>query len=170
MSLANTVPHMGGEIDPRKFRNVLGQFCTGLTVVTSMTDGAPTGFTCQSFSSLSLDPPLVVLCPSKSSTTWPRIRNSGRFCVNILADHHETLSDKFSVSGGDKFTDIEFGSSPSGSPLLPDALAWLDCSVHAEYDGGDHSIVVGRVHALDAVSDSRPLLFHRGRYARTAEQ
>ncbi|WP_416985987.1 flavin reductase family protein [Streptomyces sp. T028] len=157
-------------MDTKKFRRVLGHFCTGLTVVTSTTDAGPVGFTCQSFSSLSLDPPLIVLCPAKSSTTWPEIRRSGRFCVNILADHQETLSSRFAVSGGAKFAGVEFGASPNGSPLLPDALAWLDCTLNAEYDGGDHSIAIGRVHDLDAAPGARPLLFHRGQYARAVER
>lgn len=156
-------------IDAHEFRAVLSNFCTGLTVVTAMTDPGPVGFTCQSFSSLSVDPPLVLFCPSNTSTTWPRIREAGQFCVNILAAHHEHVSARFAKSGADKFQDIEFGLSPNGSPLLPRAVAWIDCRLHAEHEGGDHVIAVGAVHDLAATEELQPLLFHRSRYARVVE-
>jgi flavin reductase (DIM6/NTAB) family NADH-FMN oxidoreductase RutF len=155
-------------LDTTEFRTVLGNFASGLTIITAMTGEGPVGFTCQSFTSLSLDPPLVLFCPSKTSTTWPRIRIVGRFCVNVLATDHESLSSQFSRSGTDKFEGVEFDRSPNGSPLLPGAVAWIDCVLQVEHEGGDHAIAVAAVEDLAADTDSSPLLFHRGRYAKVS--
>jgi 3-hydroxy-9,10-secoandrosta-1,3,5(10)-triene-9,17-dione monooxygenase reductase component len=156
------------ELGPADFRLVLGNFATGLTIVTAMTDVGPVGFTCQSFASLSLDPPLVLFCPSNTSTTWPRIRTAGRFCVNVLATDHQSLSARFSQSGSDKFAGVQFDLSPNGSPLLPGAVAWIDCMLQTEHQGGDHVIAVAAVENLAADPESSPLLFHRGRYAKVS--
>lgn len=155
------------DIDEGLFRRVVGSFASGLTIVTATTEEGPAGFTCQSFSSLSLNPALVLFCPNRSSTTWPRIREVGKFCVNVLSCHHEDLSRKFAKSGSDKFSDVSFTASPNGSPCFTKTLAWLDCQIHAEYDGGDHTIVVGAVSDL-AISSAAlaPLLFHGGQYLR----
>ena len=151
--------------DQDAFRSVLGHFCTGLTVITTMDGGEPVGFTCQSFSSLSLDPPLITFSPAHTSTTWPRIREIGQFCVNILAEHHEGLSTQMSKPGTGKFRGVSWQPSGNGCPRLEDAAAWIDCTLDAEHDGGDHTIVVGRVQDLGSTPHHRPLLFFRGRYA-----
>ncbi|MGW3031034.1 flavin reductase family protein [Streptomyces sp. NPDC001178] len=158
-------------VDPTEFRRVLGTFATGVTVVTAhATDGesTPAGFACQSFSSLSLDPPLVAFMVGRTSTTWPRIARTGVFCVNVLGAHQGDLCRAFAVSGADKFTGVAYDAAPvSGSPRLTGAAAWIDCTIHAVHTGGDHLIVVGRVEALGtgAASDE-PLIFHRGRFGR----
>ncbi|HEV7712934.1 MAG TPA: flavin reductase family protein [Asanoa sp.] len=144
-------------------REVLGHFPSGVTVVTGIDGGGPAGFACQSFHALSLDPPLVCFCVGRSSTTWPRIRASGRFAVNILGAGHEQLSRTFARSGGDKFDGVDWSPSPLGSPLLDEAVAWVDCRIGAVYDGGDHEIVVGAVTALEAIG-GEPLVFFRGEY------
>jgi flavin reductase (DIM6/NTAB) family NADH-FMN oxidoreductase RutF len=144
-------------------REVLGHFPSGVTVVTGIDGGGPAGFACQSFHALSLDPPLVCFCVGRSSTTWPRIRASGRFAVNILGAGHEQLSRTFARSGGDKFDGVDWSPSPLGSPLLDEAVAWVDCRINAVYDGGDHEIVVGAVTALEAIGGD-PLVFFRGEY------
>ncbi|MBM7806543.1 flavin reductase (DIM6/NTAB) family NADH-FMN oxidoreductase RutF [Geodermatophilus bullaregiensis] len=154
----------GGTVDPQVMRDVLGHFASGVTVVTASTGEGPIGFTCQSFSSLSLDPPLVALAPSRTSSTWPRLRAIGRFCVNVLAEDQSGLSAAFARSGTDKFAGVAWQPSPHGSPVLEDVVAWIDCTLWAEYDGGDHTIVAARVLDLGADPDRRPLLFHRGRY------
>jgi 3-hydroxy-9,10-secoandrosta-1,3,5(10)-triene-9,17-dione monooxygenase reductase component len=151
-------------VDPRRMREVLGHFVSGVTVVTALTDDGPLGFTCQSFSSLSLDPPLVVFAPGRSSRTWPRLRALGRFCVNVLAEGQDELSRNFARSGVDKFAGVHWTPSRCGSPVLDDVVAWIDAELWAEYDGGDHTIVAARVLALDAVPQRRPLLYHRGSY------
>ncbi|SDD35073.1 NADH-FMN oxidoreductase RutF, flavin reductase (DIM6/NTAB) family [Geodermatophilus telluris] len=151
-------------IDPGVMRDVLGHFASGVTVVTADTDDGPIGFTCQSFSSLSLDPPLVALAPARTSRTWPRLRELGRFCVNVLAEDQAGLSSAFARSGVDKFAGVSWRPSRQGSPVLDGVVAWLDCTLWAEYDGGDHTIVAARVLDLAADPGRRPLLFHRGRY------
>jgi 3-hydroxy-9,10-secoandrosta-1,3,5(10)-triene-9,17-dione monooxygenase reductase component len=161
-------PHTS--VSPMQMRDVLGHFASGVTVVTGIDPdlaAAPVGFACQSFHALSLEPPLVCLCVGKSSTTWPRIRASGRFAVNILGADHESVSRTFAVSGADKFAGVEWSPSPLGSPLLDAAMGWLDCIVEDIHDGGDHDIVVGRVNGL-AARGSDPLLFFRGAYRRLA--
>jgi 3-hydroxy-9,10-secoandrosta-1,3,5(10)-triene-9,17-dione monooxygenase reductase component len=151
-------------VDPARMRDVLGHFASGVTVVTALTGSGPIGFTCQSFSSLSLEPPLVVFAPARTSRTWPGLREIGRFCVNVLADDQTALSRSFARSGVDKFADVPWTASPHGNPVLRDVVAWIDCVLWAEYDGGDHTIAVGRVLDLGADPSRRPLLFHRGTY------
>src|SRR5215217_487162 len=139
-------------------------FRSGVTVVTALTADGPAGFTCQSFSSLSLDPPLVAFAPARTSRTWPALRAIGRFCVNVLAEGQDEVSQNFARSGTDKFAGVRWSPSAHGSPVLDDVVAWIDGELWAEYDGGDHSIVVARVLDLGADPDRRPLLFHRGSY------
>jgi flavin reductase (DIM6/NTAB) family NADH-FMN oxidoreductase RutF len=151
-------------VDPGVMREVLGHFASGVTVVTARTADGPIGFTCQSFSSLSLDPPLVAFAPSRASRTWPRLREIGRFCVNVLAEGQDDVSQNFARSGDDKFGGVRWTPSAHGSPVLEDVVAWIDGELWAEYDGGDHTIVVARVLDLGAHPDRRPLLYHRGSY------
>ncbi|GAB2577184.1 flavin reductase family protein [Streptomyces capparidis] len=153
--------------EPREFRRVLGRFASGVTVVAAAGEDGPAGFACQSFTSLSLDPPLVAFAVGRSSTTWPRIARAGAFCVNVLAADQGGLCRAFAVSGGDKFAGVEWSPAPAtGSPLLAGVLAWVDCAVHAVHTGGDHLIVVGRVRALGTPPDDsgEPLLFFQGRF------
>jgi 3-hydroxy-9,10-secoandrosta-1,3,5(10)-triene-9,17-dione monooxygenase reductase component len=156
-------------VDQAEFRRVLGSFATGVTVITAppaADEEAPAGFACQSFSSLSLDPPLVAFMVGRTSTTWPRIARAGVFCVNVLAADQGELCRAFAVSGADKFAGVAYDPAPvSGSPRLAGTLAWVDCTIHAVHTGGDHLIVVGRVDALGAGDgDEAPLLFHKGRF------
>jgi flavin reductase (DIM6/NTAB) family NADH-FMN oxidoreductase RutF len=161
-------------VDQTEFRRVLGNFATGVTVVTApAADGedGPAGFACQSFSSLSLDPPLVAFMVGRTSTTWPRIARAGVFCVNVLGAHQDTLCRAFGVSGADKFTGVAYDAAPvSGSPRLAGAAAWIDCTIHAVHTGGDHLIVVGRVDALGTgeAAPDEPLIFHRGRFGKVS--
>ncbi|MEU1478175.1 flavin reductase family protein [Streptomyces sp. NPDC005760] len=151
-------------VDPAEFRRVLGNFATGVTVITAP-GTPPAGFACQSFSSLSLDPPLVAFMVGRTSATWPRIAQAGVFCVNVLSADQGELCRAFAVSGADKFAGVAHDPAPaSGSPRLAGTLAWIDCTIHAVHTGGDHLIVVGRVDALGAGGDDAPLLFHRGRF------
>ncbi|MFG2603990.1 flavin reductase family protein [Streptomyces sp. NPDC048514] len=157
-------------VDQSEFRRVLGAFPTGVTVITAGPAGAadpPAGFACQSFSSLSLVPPLVCFMVGRTSATWPRIARAGAFCVNVLSAGQGDLCRAFAVSGADKFAGVAYDPAPvSGSPRLAGVAAWIDCTVHAVHTGGDHLIVVGRVDALGAAGTGEPLLFHRGRFAR----
>ena len=154
-------------VDAARFRQVLGHFATGVTIVTAIDGGEPVGMTAQSFTSVSLDPPLVAFFPGKSSTSYPRIKSAGQFCVNMLAEDQEALCRTFAVSGGDKFEGVGFKpSAGTGSPVLADALAWVDCRIEAEHDAGDHVIVVGRVLDLEVAREAKPLLFYRGGFGR----
>ncbi|MFF0478327.1 flavin reductase family protein [Streptomyces sp. NPDC004284] len=155
-------------VDPGEFRRVLGHFASGVTVMTALDADGPTGFACQSFASLSLDPPLVVFMVARTSTTWPRIAAAGTFCVNILGADQGGLCRSFAVSGADKFAGVEWVPAPvTGSPRLAGAPAWVDCTITAVHTGGDHLIVVGRVESLGAEDgEGEPLLFHRGRFGR----
>ena len=157
-------PEVPRIVDPQAMREVLGHFASGVTVVTAVTADGPAGFTCQSFSSLSLDPPLVAFAPARTSQTWPALQSIGRFCVNVLAEGQGAVSQNFARSGVDKFAGVPWSPSAHGSPVLDGVVAWIDGELWAEYDGGDHSIVVARVLDLGADPDRRPLLFHRGAY------
>ncbi|ANP55711.1 flavin reductase (DIM6/NTAB) family NADH-FMN oxidoreductase RutF [Streptomyces griseochromogenes] len=160
-------------LDHAEFRRVLGNFATGVTVVTappSEGSASPAGFACQSFSSLSLDPPLICFMVGRTSTTWPRIARAGVFCVNVLAAGQGELCRAFAVSGADKFAGVAYDAAPvSGAPRLAGAVAWIDCTIHAVHTGGDHLIVVGRVDALGAEGPGEPLLFHRGRFGQLGD-
>jgi 3-hydroxy-9,10-secoandrosta-1,3,5(10)-triene-9,17-dione monooxygenase reductase component len=151
-------------IDPELFRSVLGNFASGVTIVTAMDDGEPVGLTAQSFTSLSLDPPLVMFCPKITSTSWPRIEHARHFAANILAEGQDALGIQFARSGGDKFADVEWTPGPTGAPLLGGVLAHIDCTIEAVHPGGDHQIVIGRVLHLAAESDKKPLVYFRSAF------
>ncbi len=158
-----------GDRDPadlsRTFRDVLGRFASGITVVTSLADDGPAGFACQSFASLSLDPPLVLFCVAKTSTSWPRIRATGRFAVNILAADQRDECRAFAVPGGDKFAGTAWSRSVHGTAHLDGALAVVDCLIDDVHEAGDHHVVIGAVRDLRDHRDHPPLLYFRGAYA-----
>ncbi|MCW2992089.1 MAG: monooxygenase, partial [Solirubrobacterales bacterium] len=137
------------EITGEAFRHVLGHLPTGVTVITAYAADGPTGMAANSVTSVSLDPPLVLFCPAKASTTWPAIRESGRFCINIMAGHHEEATRQFALKGADRFTGVAYSDRPCG-PALDDAVAWIECTMRDEHDAGDHTIVVGSVSAIEA--------------------
>ncbi|MGG2460821.1 flavin reductase family protein [Streptomyces sp. RGM 3693] len=156
--------------DDAAMRETLGRFCTGVAVITaSQPDGRPVGMAVQSFSSVSLDPPLVCFCPAGTSTTWPKINAAGRFAVNVLAADQQELCRQFAVTGGDKFAGVDWRSGINGAPLLTAALATLECEVADVLPGGDHLIVLGRVTALtppERLRETDPLLYFRRTYGR----
>jgi 3-hydroxy-9,10-secoandrosta-1,3,5(10)-triene-9,17-dione monooxygenase reductase component len=156
------------EIDPMLFRKVMGHYPTGVTVVASLVDGRPFGLAIGSFFSVSLDPPLVGFCVARTSTSWPRIEASGVFGISVLAeDQHET-SGRFASKVEDKFEGEKWEpSGVTGSPVISNALAHIDCTLHSVLEGGDHVIVLGQVRSLDVQRDDvGPLLFFRGAYGR----
>lgn len=156
--------------DPARFRQVLGHFCTGVTVITTADADGPAGFACQSFAALSLDPPLVLFCPARSSATWPRIERAGHFCANVLASDQHELARVFGTPGTDRFAGLGWSPSPAGAPILDEALTWVGCTVETSLEAGDHLVVTGRVTELGACRAGQPLLFYRGRFAETAPQ
>jgi flavin reductase (DIM6/NTAB) family NADH-FMN oxidoreductase RutF len=167
---ARTVATDDGQIDGRRFRDVLGRFATGVVAITGIAPdtGTPTGLAANSFTSVSLDPPLVAFCVAHTSSTWPRLRPADRLCVNILSEPQLDVCRKLAAKGGDKFADLDWTTSPGGAPVLKDALAWIECTVEDEHLAGDHLIVVSRVHHLDTHNDGPPLLFYQGTYGRFA--
>lgn len=152
-------------IDQATYRQVLGHFPTGVTVIAGMDGDEPVGLAVGSFFSLSLDPALVGFCVDRSSGSWARMVDSGSFCVNVLGDDQEDVCRVFATSGEDKFTGVGWKPAESGSPLIDGVLAWIDCEIDAVHDGGDHEIVVGRVLGLDVGGEGGPLIFYRGGYA-----
>lgn len=159
-------PRGARNLDIGRFREVLGHFASGVTVVTGIDGDEPVGFTCQAFASLSLDPPLVVVAPGKSSTSWPRIAKMGKFCVNILAEGQEALCRDFAASGGDKFAGVGWHPGATGSPILDDVLAWVECTLAGVHDAGDHELVLGEVHEMGVDPRRTPLLYYRGGFGR----
>ncbi|WP_411130335.1 flavin reductase family protein [Streptomyces sp. x-19] len=153
-------------IEPTTFRDVLGRFASGITMVATLdADGAPAGLACQSFASLSLDPPLILLCIGKHSTSWPRIAAAGRFAVSVLAEEHRAACASLAASGTDKFAGLSWRPGPHGTVHLDGALATVDCALDAVHEAGDHLLVTGRVLDLAARDDGAPLLYFRGGYA-----
>ncbi|MEU7604278.1 flavin reductase family protein [Streptomyces sp. NPDC040724] len=153
-------------IDPRAFREVLGTFASGITVVAAAgEDGRPAGLACQSFASLSLDPPLVLLCVGRSSSSWPAVRAAGRFGVSILAEEQRAVCEALGRRGGEKFEGVGWEASQHGAVHITGALATLDCALDTVHEAGDHYLVTARVLALAARDDGSPLLYFRSDYA-----
>lgn len=155
-------------LDPMKFRQVLGHFPTGVTVITATTaDGTPVGFTIGSFTSVSLDPPLVGFLPMVNSERWAAINASGSFCVNVLGVHQADLCWQFAKSSiTEPFEGVAWHPSAiTGSPVLDGSIAWIDCAIEGVVDAGDHHFVLGRVLELEHTepeSEPNPLLFFKG--------
>lgn len=145
--------------DVPEFKRAMAKFATGVSIVAGLEDDRPVGFTCQSFVSLSLDPPYVAIAPARTSTSWPRIARAGSFCVNVLGAHQLDLCRSFAVSGGDKFAGVAWHRGPrTGSPVVEGSIAWVECAVELVHDAGDHELIVGRV--LDLGTDGgAPLVF-----------
>ncbi|MFI6325990.1 flavin reductase family protein [Nonomuraea sp. NPDC050556] len=161
-------PHSNGHLDGQRFRSVLGRFATGVVAITAVDPetGEPCGLAANSFTSVSLDPPLVAFCVAHTSTSWPRVRGAKMLTVNVLAEHQQEICAQLASRGGDKFAGLSWTGSPSGNPVLDGALAWIDCVVEAEHLAGDHMIVVARVTQLDTHAEGGPLVFFRGGYGR----
>lgn len=153
-------------IDSRAFRNALGSFATGITVMTALGPDGPVGITVNSFSSLSLDPPLVLFCIARTSQSFAAFATAPAFAVNVLADDQQELSVRFSRRDlQDRWGGLAVDTWDTGAPILKGCLATMECDRHDLLDGGDHVIVVGRVRRLESRADGRPLLYFRGAYA-----
>lgn len=157
-------------IEPLSFREALGHYASGITVITSHLDNEPVGFTCQSFYSVSMSPPLVSFSVMRSSASYPRIRQAGRFAVNILSGEQAAISNQFARKGTHKWQGVDWQTSPLGNPLIAGCLHWLDCEIHAEHVAGDHLIVIGEVKALNRqqAMATQPLLYFKGQYCNLA--
>ena len=156
---------MPDTIDPALFRETLGHYPTGVAVVTAVAgDGPPVGMVVGTFSSVSLDPPLIAFFPAGSSSSFKQLRTARSFAVNVLAADQEALCRQFAVSGGDKFDGVRWRPWPLGSPVLEGAVSWIECTFEEIREAGDHYIVLGLIHALAVERSTLPLLFFQGGY------
>lgn len=161
-----TIPVAAPEaaFDSSRFRHVLGHFATGVAVITAIGPSGPVGMVVSSFTSVSLEPPLVAFLPDQSSTSWPKIRAAGAFCVNILSAGQEELCAQFARKGIDKFAGVTWRAASSGAPILDGGMAWIDCELTQTFESGDHYIAIGRVLQLEAAEYGVPLVFFQGGY------
>lgn len=155
------------EVDGDVMRRVLGHFATGVTVITAGTEDGPVGMVANSFTSVSLEPPLVLFCAAHTSDTWPAIQAIGRFCVNVLGTSQRQLASQFAQKGADRYAGVEHLISDHGTPRLAGAIAQIDCEIVAEHPAGDHVIVVGQVLEMEidgseSAELQSPLIFYRG--------
>jgi flavin reductase (DIM6/NTAB) family NADH-FMN oxidoreductase RutF len=150
-------------IDDARFRQVMGRFASGVTVVTTLFQGERYGMTVSSFTSLSLDPPLVLICVDRRLATHDALLGAGQFVINILADNHEHLSRQFASREADKFEGVAHAPGLLGIPVLDGALAVIECRLHSTAPGGDHTILIGEVVAAE-VGEGAPLLYYRSGY------
>lgn len=166
-----TAPEVSGDTapTPQEMRRAMGTFATGVTVVTGLDENGPVGFACQSFASVSLEPPLVLFCADHRGRAWPRIRESGRFCVNVLAEDQTDVCGRFGSSRGKKYDGLDWDLSRWGTPSLRGVLMRAHAEVYEVHTAGDHDVVIGRVLGLETVTEQRPMLFFRGQFG-IAEQ
>ncbi len=152
-------------IDAALFRQVLGNYPTGVTVITALSaNGEPLGMVVGTFTSVSLDPPLVGFLPDKKSSTWPLIEAAGHFCVNVLGRDQLELCKGLTRSGADRFSGVEYTISQHNLPVLAGTMVSIECRLHAAQDAGDHWFVTGLVLGLESKRDADPMLFHKGQY------
>ncbi|WP_162903890.1 flavin reductase family protein [Leucobacter sp. wl10] len=150
--------------DPRSFRDALGRYATGVAVVAALTPEGPVGMAVNSFTSVSLDPPLIAFCPMRTSRSWAQMRSIGSFSVSVLRDVHEDAARLLSSKSADKFSAHDWRPGPSGHPVLADALVWFDTVIETVTDGGDHEVVLARVNGWSDPSNDAPLVFFGGQY------
>ena len=156
--------------DSLKFRKVLGHFATGVTVVTGLTpESEPVGVTVNAFASVSLEPPLILICLADTTGCLSAFREGERFAVNILSEGQQRLSEEFAGPQEHKFRDLAYETWDSGCPILPGCLANLECTRMSVHRGGDHIIVIGRVDRIEHTDGGRPLLYYRSAYGRVED-
>ena len=157
---------MTAPIHPRALRNAFGAFLTGVTVVTAKdAEGRPIGFTANSFASVSLDPPLLLVCLARRSSNYAALTGAAGFAVNILAEAQEAVSNTFARPSDDRFAAVDWAFGPHGAPVIAGAAAWFDCAMHEVIDAGDHAILIGRVEAF-ADAGANGLGYARGAYVK----
>ncbi|HTJ70122.1 MAG TPA: flavin reductase family protein [Actinospica sp.] len=156
------------DLEPATLRRVLAAFPTGVTALAALVDGTPVGIAANSFTSVSLDPPLVSVCVATTSTTWPTLRRAARLGVSVLSHQQEAASRSLASRGVDRFAGLSWHATEDGAVLLDGASAWFDCSVEREIRAGDHEIVLLNVHGLGTDPQTPPLVFHGSRYRRLA--
>jgi flavin reductase (DIM6/NTAB) family NADH-FMN oxidoreductase RutF len=157
-------------IDGSRFRRTMGHFVTGVAVVTArLPDGTPVGLTCNSLTSVSLDPPLVLFCVDRAAASRTAFLTAGHFALSLLAREDVELSERFARSDPElRFAGVAVREEATGAPILEDALAWLDCTLWKTVEAGDHTVIIGQVETGDSREDGHPLLYFRGRYGTVA--
>ncbi len=164
---ADPVQVDGGQVPPptpAELRRAMGTFASGVTVVTGIDGDEAVGFACQSFASVSLEPPLVLFCADHRGKAWPRIRTSGRFTVNVLGEEQQDVCGRFGSARGAKYDGLDWDVSRWGTPALRNVLLRVHCEVHDVHVAGDHDVVIGRVLEVENCGDARPMIFFRGRF------
>jgi flavin reductase (DIM6/NTAB) family NADH-FMN oxidoreductase RutF len=166
----NAIPLMdtGVVFDSRTLRNAFGCFPSGVTAICAMIDGEPVGMAASSFVSVSLDPPLVLVCVQNSSTTWRKLRNAPRIGVSVLGEEHDRACSQLAAKAGDRFESLEWSTTEGGAVLLEGAAVSLDCAVVEEIVAGDHQLVLLRVQELQFRPTVNPLVFHGSRFRKLA--
>jgi len=154
--------------DPVVLRQAFGCFPSGVTALCSLDSGTPVGMAASTFTPVSLAPALVSVCVQDTSTTWPKLRRQGHLGLSVLAEGQDTVCRSLAVKDGDRFADVDWEASEDGSVYIHGANLWLDCSLYAEIPGGDHTIVLLKIHGLRAEPDRAPLVFHGSRFRRLA--
>lgn len=167
-AIASEVGAAESGLDSAAYRRALSQFCSGVVIVAADGPDGPAGFTCQSFFSLSLDPPLVAFSPARTSQSYPFIRRAGAFAINVLADDQHELCRRFARSGEGKWQGVDWEPGATGSPMINGAIAAIDCRIRDEHETGDHYLVVGEVVGL-RLAGGDPLLFFDGRFGAFSE-
>src|SRR5260221_12609767 len=156
-------------LDVAELRQTLGSFATGIAVATTLdAKGIPKGFTANSFTSVSLDPPLVLVCIDKAASCYPAFATTAHFGINILCEDQQHVSRAFASRSADKFAGMPWVAGITGSPIFPDSSAWLDCELHDRLEAGDHLIVIGKVLNFGHSPEKQPLGYHRGSYTALA--
>ncbi|TCB96722.1 flavin reductase [Micromonospora zingiberis] len=155
-------------LDGARLRRVLGAFPSGVTAVAALVDGRPAGLAANSFTSVSLDPPLVSICIAHSSRTWRRLRSAARCGISVLAADQEQVCRQLATSNADKFVGLDWHATTHGAVLMQGAPAWFECSVEQQIPAGDHDIVLLRIHDLGVEQTVRPLVFHGSRFHQLA--
>lgn len=157
-------------IERNELRRVMGHFATGVTIITTVSKaGQPFGLTANAFTSVSLEPPLLVISVDKKAESYPYFEESKVFTVQFLTDQQEALSRKFAVSGGNKFQGVAYRTGANGVPIIDGVLGYIECKLYAVYDGGDHTLYLGEVLQAEA-HEGKPLLFYRGGYRELGEE
>lgn len=151
-------------IDPVDFRKVLSSYPTGVCVITALDEGKPTGMVVGTFTSVSLNPPLVGFFPDKSSTSWPLIEKAGHFAVNVLGSDQQGVCRSVTAKGDEKFAGVEYVISDHNLPVIANSIAAIECKLYSVTEAGDHWFVLGEILRMEIVREDEPMLFHRGRY------
>lgn len=157
------------QLDSQLLRETFGCFPSGVTAVCAVIEGAPMGIVASSYTSVSMDPPLVSVCMGSTSSTWPRLREASRFGINVLAEGQDVVCRQLAAKDVDRFAGINFDVTSGGAVLLSQAATWLECSVHAELEAGDHSIVLFEIHEVNREPHRLPLVFHGSQFRQLAQ-